>query len=290
MSETIPTGADHRTIETNGVQLHALVAGPTDGHPIVLLHGFPEFWYGWRHQISALADAGYRVVVPDQRGYNRSEKPAGIAAYAVDELAADAVGVIEALEYESAIFVGHDWGAGVLWQTLLRYPERVDRAVVANVPHPEVFEDYLPGNLRQLLDSWYMFFFQLPWIPERTWSAADWRVLRWFIDTSNNLDTFSGSVLDRYRDAWSRPGAFTGMLNWYRALFRVDVPEPSSKVVEPPTMVVWGMQDAYLHPRMAEDSFSWCANGRLERFEDATHWVHHEAPERFTDRVLDFLS
>jgi pimeloyl-ACP methyl ester carboxylesterase len=282
-------GVDHTRVETNGITLHAVTAGPVDGEPVVLLHGFPEFWYGWRRQIPALAEAGYRVVVPDQRGYNRSEKPDGIAAYSVDRLAADAAGVLDALGHETARFVGHDWGAAVVWQLLLRYPGRVDRAVTMNVPHPAVFEGYFGEEPRQLLRSWYMFFFQLPVLPEWTWRADDWRVLRWFIDTSNRAETFTEADLKRYRRAWAQPGAFTGMLNWYRALFRADVTEPPTTTVEPPTMLVWGTGDPYLSRGMAAPSVDYCADGRLELVEDATHWVQHEAADRVNGLLVDFL-
>lgn len=284
-------GVQHRDIETNGVSLHTAFAGREDGPPVVLLHGFPEFWYGWRHQIPSLVDEGYRVVVPDQRGYNLSEKPTGIQAYTLDTLAADVVGLLDALGYERARFVGHDWGGAVLWQLLLRYPDRIARAVSINAPHPDVFGETLTGNPRQLLRSWYMFFFQLPIVPEWTWRADNWRGLRWFIDTSNREHTFTRDVLDRYRQAWSRPGAFTAMLNWYRALFRGRNLDPvESDVVTPPTMLIWGTQDPYLHADMAPRSIECCTDGQLERVADATHWIHHEVPDRVNDLLQKFLA
>lgn len=289
MADSLPPSARHDMIETNGIRLHTVRAGPEDGDPIVLLHGFPEFWYGWRQQIPALADAGYRVIVPDQRGYNRSEKPTGIDSYTVDTLAADAIGLLDTLGHERAHLVGHDWGAGVTWQAALAHSERIERAVTMNVPHPVAFDAYLRGKPSQLLKSWYMFVFQLPAVPEWTWSAADWRLLRWFIDTSNRAETFTEDDLTRYRDAWSRPGAFTGMLNWYRALFRRTVEEPSTLRVHTPTMLIWGMQDPYLHQGMAEASIEHCVDGRLERIDDATHWLHHEVSDRVTDLLLEFL-
>ena len=278
----------HDTVETNGVSLHVVLAGPADGAPVVLLHGFPEFWYGWRHQIPALVDAGYRVVVPDQRGYNRSEKPDGLDGYTADTLGADAVGLLDAFGHEEARFVGHDWGAAVLWDILLRSPERVTQAVTMNVPHPAAFAEYM-GTASQLLKSWYMFAYQLPRVPEAALRFDGWRGMRWFIDTSNREDTFTESDLDRYREAWARPGAVTAMLNWYRALFRRDVPDPPSWTVTPPTMVVWGLQDPYLRREMAPVSVDQCADGRLEEIEDATHWVHHECSEQVNDLLVDFF-
>lgn len=287
--DSLCSSNDWMMVETNGVSLHTGIVGPADGLPVVLLHGFPEFWYGWRHQIPALADAGYRVIVPDQRGYNRSEKPTGIGAYTVDTLAADVVGLLDALDYEQAQMVGHDWGAGVLWETLLRYPDRVDRAVPMNLGHPAVTEEFLTGKPSQLLKSWYMFSFQVPKLSEWAYSVGNWRGLRWLMDSSNRGDTFTGADLDRYIEAWSRPGAFTGMLNWYRALFRGEVDDPQTLTVDAPTMLVWGARDPYLHSGMVEPSIEYCTDGRLELVEDATHWVHHEVPDRVNDLLLDFL-
>jgi len=288
-AEAVHDRVNHETTDVGEVSLHYVTAGPDGGDPIVLLHGFPEFWYGWRHQLPALAEAGYRVIAPDQRGYNRSDKPEGLDAYTVDRLAGDIVGLLDTLGYERAQMIGHDWGAGVLWQTMLRYPDRVERGVIMNVPHPEVFEEFLPGRPRQLLKSYYMFLYQLPRVPELLLRADSWRGLQWFIETSNRPDTFTEADLKHYRDAWSQPGALTAMLNWYRALIRRDVDDPASMEVTVPTMIIWGMQDAYLLPGMAEASAGYCDECRLEQVDDATHWVHHEVPDRVNRAVLEFL-
>lgn len=288
--ENIRDLVDHDTADVGEISLHYVTAGPSDGEPVVLLHGFPEFWYGWRHQIRALADAGYRVIAPDQRGYNRSDKPTDLDAYTVDRLVGDVVGLLDTLGFERAQIVGHDWGAGVLWQTMLRYPDRVKRGVVMNVPHPAVFEDLLFERPRQLLKSYYMFLYQLPRVPELLLRADSWRGLRWFIDTSNRTDTFTETDLRHYRDAWSQPGALTAMLNWYRALFRRDVDDPPSMEVTVPTMIVWGRQDAYLVPEMAEASAAYCRDCRVEQVENATHWVQHEVSSRVNEVVLEFFT
>jgi pimeloyl-ACP methyl ester carboxylesterase len=282
-------GLDHGSADTGEVSLHYVTAGPEDGDPVVLLHGFPEFWYGWREQIPALQAAGYRVIVPDQRGYNRSDKPSGLDAYTVDTLARDVVGLLAALGYDSARVVGHDWGAGVLWRTVLCHPDCVERAVVMNVPHPAVFRRFLTSEPRQLANSYYRLLWQLPVVPELALRAGGWRGLRWFIDTSNRDDTFTRTDIERYRDAWSRPGAITAMLNWYRALLRRDVEDPPTTAVRVPTLILWGRADPYLMPEMAGASAEYCRNGRLEWFRDATHWLQHEVPGRVNQSLLDFL-
>lgn len=289
MSDVLPPSADHKKITVNDITIHVVTAGPSDGTPVVLLHGFPEFWYGWRHQIPALVDAGYRVIVPDQRGYNRSEKPSGIEAYTIDSAVADVLELIAVLGYDRAHFVGHDWGAGVVWQILLRHQQQVMNAVTMNVPHPEVFREFLTRKPSQIVKSWYIFFFQLPRIPELLLSADDWRGLRWFIDTSNQEETFTASELEMYREAWSRPDAFTGMINWYRAMVQETVNEPPSVMIDAPLLLIWGTQDPYLRSEMAQQSMEYCSNGRLERIPEATHWLQHEVPCRINDRLLSFL-
>lgn len=163
---TIP-GAEHRKIVTNGVRLHVVQTGPQDAPLVILLHGFPEFWYGWRQQIPALAAAGLQVWAPDQRGYNESDKPVGVGAYRIDELVADVVGLIDASGLRRASLVGHDWGAAVAWWVALTAPERLERLVILNGPHPSVMRRHLTRSVRQLLRSWYIFGFQVPWVPER---------------------------------------------------------------------------------------------------------------------------
>lgn len=279
----------HHSKETNGVTLHVVTAGPSTGEPVVCLHGFPEFWYGWRRQIPALVDAGYHVIVPDQRGYNLSDKPRGLDAYTLETLATDIVGLLDAFEYDRANFLGHDWGAAVLWQTLLAYPERVRKAIPMNIPHPAVFDSYLFSDVRQTINSSYMYLFQLSWVAEWLLKRRDFRGLQWFLDTTNREAAFSSADRERYREAWSQPRAVTAMLNWYRSLFRRDPGGVPSLTVEPETLVIWGMQDPLLDSRMAEDSLEYCPNGRLETVPDATHWLQHERPKRVNDLVCSFF-
>lgn len=274
--------------EVNGVQLHTVAAGDENDPLVVLLHGYPEFWYSWRDHIQPLAEAGYRVLVPDQRGYNRSEKPQDVASYRVGELAADVAELIGATGRDSAHVIGHDWGGAVAWNVALRHPARVDRLGIINLPHPTVFQDTLTSSLQQLRRSSYMFYYQLPKLPE--WSVArnGYRALEEMLRTARS-GTFTEEDFDRYRAAWRREGAVSGMLNWYRALFR-HTEDPPREAVDAPTLVLWGDGDPYLMPEMAADSLEYCTDGRLERFEDATHWVHHEYPGPVVDHLLDHLA
>jgi epoxide hydrolase 4 len=270
------------------IRLHAVMAGPTDGPIVILLHGFPEFWYGWRRQIEALADAGFRVIVPDQRGYNLSSKPNGVAAYALTELVSDVVAIADQLGQPKVFLAGHDWGAAVAWSAAILHPERIAKLVVLNVPHPSVMRKFLSTRPRQLLRSWYMFCFQLPWLPEVLFAADDHRAgVRALVDSSR-AGTFSEEDLAQYRAAWTQPGALTGMINWYRALFRVRTKfqDPTVRV---PTCILWGESDAFLLAEMARESLRYCTNGELFTFPNATHWVHHEETARVSELLIEFF-
>jgi pimeloyl-ACP methyl ester carboxylesterase len=280
---------EHHFVKTNGVRLHVVQAGPRDGPLVILLHGFPEFWYGWRRQILYLAEGGYRVWAPDQRGYNLSDKPKGVSAYGVDELAADVVGLIEAAGQGRASLVGHDWGGGVAWWVATKCPERLDRLVVLNAPHGPVMRENLRRNPAQLLKSWYMFFFQLPWLPEVSARSGNWRMLLRAFRLSSRPDAFTDADIELYREAWSQPGAYASMLNWYRALLRKPPSPPVNLRISVPTLLIWGAEDMFLGREMAQPSIDLCDDGRLVFIEGATHWVHHEEASRVNELIEDFL-
>ncbi|QLH76391.1 alpha/beta fold hydrolase [Halosimplex rubrum] len=272
----------------NGVDLHVVRAGDPDDELVVLLHGFPDFWYGWRHQIPALVDAGYYVVVPDQRGYNRSEKPRALDAYRMRELSGDVAALIDAEGRDDAHVVGHDWGAAVAWDLALRHPDTVDHLGIINVPHPSVMRRTLKSSPRQLARSWYMFFFQLPVVPEMVLGRGDARGVLDVLEGSANPGAFTDDELAHYRDAWRRQGAIRGAVNWYRALLRRRDDAPR-ETVDAPTLVVWGDEDAALLPSMAAESVGYCTDGHLKRIPWASHWVHDEEPERVNDALVGHL-
>jgi epoxide hydrolase 4 len=295
---TVTGELEHRHVDVGGVRLHVVEAG--SGPLVVLLHGFPEFWYSWRHQIPALADAGFRVVAPDMRGYNVSDKPRGLAAYSGEALAGDVCGLIEALGEERAHVVGHDWGAQVAWETAMRHPSRVDRLAILNVPHPVRMLEGL-RTLRQLRRSWYMFFFQLPFVPEAALRAGDFAIPRRVLRRDSvSPDAFSEEDIERFVDAWSQPGALTAMLAYYRAAVRSPAAirgvlgrgdgAPGVRVVEAPTLVIWGERDTALGTELAEPDRRWVPNLiGVERLPDASHWVQNDAPERVNELLIDFL-
>jgi epoxide hydrolase 4 len=270
------------------VSLHAITVGPQDGPVVVLLHGFPEFWYGWHRQIEPLAAAGFRVIVPDQRGYNLSSKPAGVAAYALTELVSDVIAIADQLDQEKVFLAGHDWGAAVAWSTALLHPQRIAKLAVLNVPHPSVMRKFLSRSPRQLLRSWYMFFFQLPWLPEALFSAFNYHIGASSLLRSSRPGTFSAEDLTQYRAAWSQPGTLTAMINWYRALFRFRAKFPD-RTVHIPARILWGERDDFLLTEMAHESLRYCTNAELFTFANATHWLQHEEPARVSELLIDFF-
>jgi epoxide hydrolase 4 len=274
--------------ELGDVKLHYVEAG--DGPLIVLLHGFPEFWYGWRLQIAPLVAAGFRVVAPDLRGYNLSSKPDGHAPYTADKLAADIRDLIQERGVESALVVGHDWGGTAAWNTAMNHPEVVDRLVILNAAHPRRLQRGL-RNPRQLRKSWYFFYFQLPELPEHHVRADDWQFLKDFLGDAS--PAYTPEELERYVQAWSQPGAAAAMINYYRAAVRQS-PKQAAALLHPisaPTLVIWGERDSYLGPELAEpDHDDVPGLDRVERLPDASHWVHHDAHEQVTKLLIDFFA
>jgi len=278
-----------RFIETNGIKIHLMEAGPQDGPIIMFLHGFPEFWYAWRKQIGYFADKGYLVVVPDQRGYNLSDKPEGIASYKADELAKDAVGIIDFYGRDQIYLVGHDWGASVSWWIALKYPARIKRLVIMNIPHPKIMNANLLTNPKQMQNSWYMFFFQLPNAPEKLGSANNFEWPLGVLAETSKPGTFKTEELEEYRKAYAQPGAFSAMVNWYRAMLQCRNEPPESFRVIMPLLILWGVDDVNILQEQAEQSLEYCDEGHLVKF-DCTHWIQHEEPDRVNQMIEEFIT
>ena len=280
---------EHSTIETNGIRLHIVQAGPKSGVPVVLLHGFPEFHYGWRKQIPALVEAGCRVIVPDQRGYNLSDKPKGVNNYSVDILVEDIIGLIDALGYEKVNLVGHDWGGIVAWALAIKYPERLHKLSIMNVPHPAVMKRFLQRDLEQMRRSWYAAFFQLPWIPEFILSTNRWQRFAHSLQNTSKAGSFTDEDLIKYKEAWSQPDAMTSMLNWYRSAVRSSRSSSGDVRIKIPTLMFWGMKDFALTHRMARPSMDYVDEGNLILVPEATHWVQHDAADEVNHYLIDFI-
>jgi pimeloyl-ACP methyl ester carboxylesterase len=279
----------YRYADLGNVRLHYVEAG--EGPLVLLLHGFPQFWYEWRYQIPALVEAGFRVVAPDMRGYNLSDKPPGVRAYRVELLARDVERLILACGEKTAVVVGHDWGAMVAWIATMRHPGRVRRLAILNVPHPARFLDGLLSPA-QLLRSSYMFFFQIPHWPEEVIRAGDFALLRSALRRDPvRAGAFTAEDIERYVGAMARPGALTATLNYYRALLRYPRETRALlKRIEAPVLVIWGERDRLLSRRLAEPPRLWVPNLlRVERLPGASHWVAEDRPLEVNTLLLDFL-
>lgn len=275
-------------VRVNGIELHYVTRGT--GPLVLLLHGFPEFWYSWRHQIPALAEH-YTVVALDQRGYNESAKPEW--GYETDVLVADVVEVIKALGYERAILVGHDWGGVVAWATAISYPQRIERLIVLNAPHPAIFAEQLRTNPEQRRKSLYMGFFALPFLPELLLSRNDYAALERILrGQARRADAFHDEDIEHYKDAISKPGALTAALNWYRAAARGTrgMYRASGMQVQAPTLLIWGANDRFLGSELVVGTERFVADLTVRMIDDSSHWVQQDAPDEVTRHMLAFLN
>jgi pimeloyl-ACP methyl ester carboxylesterase len=271
----------------NGIRIHYVTQG--EGPLIVLLHGFPEFWYSWRFQIPFLAERGYRVVAPDLRGYNDTEKPR--AGYDIENLLCDIEGLIKGLAYERAILIGHDWGGVLAWAFAMRYSPMTEQLIVLNAPHPAAFLREL-RTLKQMRKSWYVLAFQLPWLPEYLLGRRHARVIgRLLSSTAVQKSAFPPDVLERYREAMSKSGALRASLAYYRTLLRHSVRSVgwTQIPITIRTLLIWGEQDVALDPALTENLQAWVSNLQVKRIYDSGHWVQQEKPELVNRYLAEFL-
>lgn len=281
-----------RTVEANGFRFAVDQAGEGD-HLALCLHGFPESRFSWRHQLPLLAEMGYRAWAPDLRGYGETEpKPKAVSAYLIDRLMEDVAALIDASGAKKVTLIGHDWGAGLAWTFAANAVRPLERLVIMNVPHPGVMSAQLSrGNWAQLRRSWYMFFFQIPGLPELMMTADRARATRRaFYDMAKDKTHFTPDVLDRYASDALRPGAMTGMINWYRAAFRLGGklrgPWP---VIQPPTLIVWGEEDAALGVELLDGTEAYVRDLTIRRLPGVSHWVQQEAPEKVNAILREWL-
>jgi pimeloyl-ACP methyl ester carboxylesterase len=270
----------HQMVEANGLRFHVATCGAGD-RLALCLHGFPECWYTWRHQMPVLARLGYRVWAPDLRGYGESARPPRVQEYAIERLLEDVAGLIDAAGAGSTILVAHDWGGAIAWYFAMRRVRPLDRLVVMNVPHPAVMERAL-RTWRQLRRSWYILFFQIPRLPEMLLRAQDYRAIRdAFRNMAIDKSRFPDEVLQVYRDNAARPGALTAMLNYYRALVRGGGRQRALgyPTIDTPTLLLWGEADSALGKETTYGTERYVPNLTLRYLPNVSHWVQQEAPE-----------
>ena len=277
-------------MEANGLTFEVATRG--EGERLALcLHGFPELHYSWRHQMPVLAELGHRVWAPNLRGYGGTDRPDGLAAYRLDTLAQDVAALIDASGAKEVVLIAHDWGAIVAWHFAIKRLRPLARLVIMNVPHPLCARRELK-RWRQLRKSWYIFFFQLPWLPERMLArdgaAAIPRLMR---ESSVNRERFSNEELEPYRAAAARPGATRAMVNYYRALLRYpDARRNGDGRVDVPTLVVWGEQDVAIDIAVLDGLEEYVPYLTVRRFPDASHWVQHDVPEAVNAALRKWLA
>ncbi|HLW01509.1 MAG TPA: alpha/beta hydrolase [Ktedonobacterales bacterium] len=275
------------TISTNGVRLHAATEGE-QGPLVVLLHGFPECWYSWRQYLHPLAQTGFRAVAPDMRGYNLSDKPRGVLNYQLPILTSDVMGLIQSFGEQKAIVVGHDWGGVVAWRFAMDYPEAVEKLVVCNAPHPARMAEEL-RHFRQVRKSWYVFFFQLPWLPEAVIGGNPQLFLeRGMRGSAVRKSAISDDDVRFYAEALRQPGAATAAINYYRALARWGRHLPL-RTITAPTLLIWGEEDIALGLPLTEGNERFVPNLRVHRIPNCGHWVQQEAADEVERVMLDFL-
>lgn len=281
-------GARERLVDVGDVTLHVAELG--EGPLVLLLHGFPDCGYTWRHQLAALAAVGFHAVAPDMRGYDGSSKPKGVSSYSVRALAKDVAGLVTALGAERADVVAHDWGGGAAWTFAMLHPERLRRLAILNAPHPVTFQRHL-RSFQQLKRSWYMFAFQLPAMPEVVLARNDFASLREVFRTASaRPGAFAAEDIERHIAALRPPGALTAAINYYRAAFRNVGPNVvRARRVDHPALVLWGDQDRFLGPELAEPGSEWVPNARIRHVPEAGHWIQHDVPELVNDELVRFF-
>ncbi len=286
---------NHGYAQLDGVRLHYAECGRGNDDLVLLLHGFPEFWYSWRHQLAALGRS-YHVIAPDMRGYNLSDKPPGVENYSMDLLVNDVVGLINHFGAGKAAIVGHDWGAGVAWAAAHKHPERISKLAVMQVPPASAWRANL--TFRQLLRSWYMFFFQLPRVPEWAISRKNLSGIdRTFRERVVNKDAFTDNDIELYKEALRQSGALTAAINYYRAnvgrvMFRTHadgIPKKDRRIAMP-TLFIFGEQDFAIIPETVRGVGRYVSGPYSEvRIPESGHWVQNEAAEKVNNALLEFL-
>ena len=279
--------------DINGLRLHAVVKG--NGPVVLLLHGFPENWYAWRHQINALSKAGFKAVAPDLRGYNKSQRPTNVSDYHIERLCEDVDGWIGLFGNNPVHLVAHDWGGAIAWYYAATRPEKLATLTILNAPHPKLFNQHLRKNPRQLLRSWYMLFFQIPWLPEALIRAdLEGTFRRTFKGWAIKKEMFTDEVIEAFAQPMKTSGALTAGINYYRAIFRdTHSFKEAGKFpkIEVDTQVIWADSDRALGKELCdglEDQME--GHFEIHHIPDCSHWVQQEQPEKVNEYLLDFLT
>jgi len=270
-------------IDTNGIKLHTIVIG--SGEPLILLHGFPEFWYCWKSVIPGLKE-NFKLIIPDMRGYNLSDKPNDVKKYKMEYLIGDIKGLIEELNLKRVYLAGHDWGGVVAWAFAEKYPELLKKLIILNAPHPKIFQKRLRTDRKQQEASSYIFEFLKPNGEKKLYEDDYRRLKKAVFEDMFNKTNFTEFDKEKYIEAWSQPGAILGGVNYYRANTSFD---EWTGIIELPTLVLWGMKDVALLPQQLEGLSDYVKNLKIVRSENSSHWITHDDPDLIISSIKEFV-
>ncbi|XP_072174842.1 epoxide hydrolase 4-like [Diadema setosum] len=279
-----PSLGTHKSVRVKGLNFHVVVCGDPQNPLMLFLHGFPECWYSWRHQIREFSK-DYYCVAFDMRGVGETDAPVGVKNYCMDELVGDVQELMKVLGYSSCVLVGHDWGGAVAWQFAARFPDLVDRFINMNIPHPGVFTRVMNSGLAQLRMSWYIMFFQLPKLPEIMIRMGDYKMIAMACKKGPTTD----EDIEAFKYSMSRPGHATSFINYYRAAVRYRQPAKLD-MIRCPTLLIWGTGDFFLHADNSYGTEKYCETFTVERIEGGDHFIQQERPSEVNDIMRSFLS
>ncbi|XP_033121199.1 epoxide hydrolase 4-like isoform X2 [Anneissia japonica] len=281
---------DFANLKKAGIRLHYVAAGDRSKPLMLFLHGFPECWYSWRHQMKAFKK-DYRVVAFDLRGYGESDIPSGMHNYTLQALIDDVKELIEELGYSSCVLVAHDWGGEIAWHVAMEYPDLVDKLIINNCGHPVRFMEHLHSHWSQFKKSWYMFFFQLPYLPEILARSKDLHFLNdCYMSRAFGIQSpemFTTTDLEAMKFSFSNKGTATAAINYYRAIFSTK--PMKTKRITCPTILIWGDQDVALEVGIAKGTEKYVDNFTLKIVEGASHWVQQDRPDEVNRLMAEFL-
>ncbi|ESO07815.1 hypothetical protein HELRODRAFT_75829 [Helobdella robusta] len=280
-------------LKKSRMKLHCVVSGPVNGPLLLFVHGFPEFWYSWRHQIKKFMKT-HRVVAIDMRGYGESDKPHGILNFTIDKLVADLIELINELGYKECSLVAHDWGGAVAWCAAAHHPDIIKQLIILNCPHPLAFRMHIKSSFGQLFKSWYMFFFQLPLLPIVSLQMNDLSFIEDILTKKPfgcHAGAFTGEDIEAFKYTFAEYSDLCGPVNYYRAAMRYSSLslEPLNKI-KVPTLIIWGTEDQALDTELADKSKEFCDLCIVKYVEGASHWVQQDNPDDVNSLIECFLN
>lgn len=271
-------------IKLQDVSLSVITAGPADGSPVLILHGFPERAESWKRQIELLSSKGYFVVAPNLRGYGDSDHPDGIKNYSLEKIGNDVIQLMDHFKIKKSYLMGHDWGCMVGWYLLSFFEDRFEKAILMNSPHWKVFRKNLLSNPKQVLKSWYILAIQMPFIPEMLIGLNGYKDFAATVAKSSIRAPYPKDELAALVNEWKEKKSMSSMLNWYRAA--KYAPRGGKKEIQTPVTLIWGERDPFVSKKMGAESLEFCKNGEFVVFKGAGHWPHHECKDELNSLIL----